>query len=138
MPISIIFHLHHHSSSAPAAYGSFITFRAVGYLSQAHFSPLPEMLCPHPPTLLKNALQHSYLSISYYYISLYWLNTLILSFSHLTISVNALLICVYSLLLSDVNSEPNLLIRSSCSYLTPTHLSFGPYFLIFISLPPIY
>lgn len=44
-------HLHHVSSSLPAAYGSFITFRAVGYLSQARFSPLPEMLGPHPPFL---------------------------------------------------------------------------------------
>ena len=132
-----MFHLHHHSYSLPAAYGSIITHRSVGYLSHARFSPLPDMLGPtHPPEL--NAHRYfSFSSLSYYHMIIYWLIVLNLTFSVLTHCVNALLICVSSLLLSDVNSEPNLLIRSFCSYQTPTHLSFGTYILIFISLLPI-
>ena len=52
MPISFMFHLHHVSSSLPAACGSIITHRSVGYISLTRFSPLPDMLGPtHPPFL---------------------------------------------------------------------------------------
>ena len=132
MPISIMFHLPFLLPTAALLHiGQWAISRR---LDLAH--------CPicwvHPPTLFKNAILHSNSSISYYYISDYWLIMLILQFSLLTNSVNTLLICVYSLLLSDVNSEPNLLIRPSNSYPSLTHLSFCPYLLIFISLPPIY
>lgn len=132
MPISIMFHL---PFLLPA--------EALLHIGQWAISRTLDLAhCPicwvHPPTQNKCAQILLFSSISYYYISLYWLIVLILAFSLLTESVNALLIYVYSFLLSDVNSEPNLLIRSFSSYLTPTLLSFCPYFLIFISLPPIY